>query len=142
MIFCLLFSLWNDVIYYVPFLCESNCFLWVSQSCFFLYFFLLLGFQLWDYLYLWIFILCTWYTYNLNISIMWLIKTLLFLRMESLLPESRIQKIAVCGAKVGKISLFSKHWTESDHNVFPHINYRKNTVEIDLFQKYEFFIRK
>ena len=32
-----LFTLWNDVIYYEPFLCKSNCFHWVSQSNFFLY---------------------------------------------------------------------------------------------------------
>ena len=44
--------------------------------------------------------------YNLNISRMSLIKTLLFLKIESLLAESTIPKMAVSVVKVGKIKLF------------------------------------
>ena len=32
-----LFMLWNNVIYYVPFPCKINCFLWIRSSNFFLY---------------------------------------------------------------------------------------------------------
>ena len=35
--------------------------------------------------------------------------------MESLLLESRNPKMAVYGVKVGKIKLFLKHWSNSDH---------------------------
>ena len=90
---------------------------------------------------------------NLNISKMWLIKTLLFFRMKSLFAESRMPKMTVCGGKVGKLKIFWKHSTKSDHKhltrshtkneicekVFRRRNYRKNTVEMALFQKYEIF---
>ena len=46
---------------------------------------------------------------------MWLINTLLLLKMESLLADSRIQKMAACGVKVGNIKLFWKHCTKSAH---------------------------
>ena len=45
-------------------------------------------------------------TYNLNISRMWLINILLFLKMEPLLVDSGISKIAACGVNVGNIKLF------------------------------------
>ena len=71
-------------------------------------------------------------TYNINISRMWLVNTLLLLKMESLLVDSRIQKMAACGVKVGNIKLFWKHCTRSAHKhchihgicakVFHHIN--------------------
>ena len=35
--------------------------------------------------------------------------------MDSLLPESRISKTAVCGGKVCNINLFGQYWTKSDH---------------------------
>ena len=35
--------------------------------------------------------------------------------MGSLLAESRIPKLAVCGVNVGKIKPFGKHWTKPDH---------------------------
>ena len=56
---------------------------------------------------------------NLNISKMWLIKTLLFFRMKSLFAESRMPKMTVCGGKVGKLKIFWKHSTKSDHK---HLN--------------------
>ena len=43
--------------------------------------------------------------YNFNIGRMWLAKTLVFSKKESLLTESRIPKMAVCGAKVGNIKV-------------------------------------
>ena len=45
-------------------------------------------------------------TYNLNIRRMRLINTLLFLKMESLLADSRIPKMIACSVKVGNIKLF------------------------------------
>ena len=42
------------------------------------------------------------YTYNININGMWLIRTVSFSKMESLLTESRNPKTAVCGIKVSK----------------------------------------
>ena len=71
--------------------------------------------------------------------------------MESLLAESRIPKMAVYGVQVGKIILFGNRWTKPDHKhqhdhihirsekVCRRINYKKNTVEMALFQKYEVF---
>ena len=50
------------------------------------------------------------YIYNLNISWIRLIKTLLLLKMNSLLTELKIPKMEVCGVKVGKIKLFWKHY--------------------------------
>ena len=35
--------------------------------------------------------------------------------MKSLLAETEISKVTVCGVKVGKSKLFWKHWTKSDH---------------------------
>ena len=49
------------------------------------------------------------YIYNLNISRIRLIKTLLLLKMNSLLTDLKIPKMEVCGVKVGKIKLFWKH---------------------------------
>ena len=46
------------------------------------------------------------YTYNLSINRIWLLRHLLFSKMESLFAESRNPKMAVCGVKVGKIKLF------------------------------------
>ena len=78
-------------------------------------------------------------------------KILLSSKKELLLTESGIPRMAVCGVKVGNIKVFRKHWTKSDHKelhshiyktyeaVF-RINYRKNTVEMTLFQKYKVFI--
>ena len=54
-------------------------------------------------------------TYNLNMSRMWLINTLLFLKMESLLADSGISNMAACGVKVGNIKLLWKHWARSTH---------------------------
>ena len=87
--------------------------------------FLFFRFRLWDYLYF-LYLYCCFcfsyifsfsvnlYTYNFSISRMWLIKTSLFWKMESLLVKSRIPKMTVCGVKVGKIKLFWKHGTRSD----------------------------
>ena len=55
------------------------------------------------------------YKYNLNINKMWLLRQLLFSKMESLFLESKNLKMAVGGVKVGKIKLFLKHWSNSDH---------------------------
>ena len=82
-----------------------------------------------------------------------LIKSL-FLKVEVLLVESRIPQIVVCG-----VTLVELHYFESiglsltiniQHNyihrvcekVFRCINYRKNTVEMALFQKYEVFYKE
>ena len=53
-------------------------------------------------------------TYNLNINRMWLLRHLLFSKMESLFAESRYWKITVCAVKVGKATLFWLNQTELD----------------------------
>ena len=46
------------------------------------------------------------YTYNLNVSRLSFIKTLLFLKMDSLLAKLRIPKMLVCSVQVVKLNLF------------------------------------
>ena len=112
--------------------------LWKSNCFFYFLFFLFFGFQLWDYLYLWPF-LSGLNTYNLNITKMWFIKILSFLKMVSLLTEWRIPKTTVCGIKVGYIKLF---WStplsptiniypihKIGENVFRHINCKKKRTQ-------------
>ena len=45
------------------------------------------------------------WTHNLDVIRVWLIKTLLISRKESLLTESRISKMAAYGVKVGNSTL-------------------------------------
>ena len=67
---------WKDVIYYVPFFCKTNCFLWISYNFFFY------SFNFSDFSYEILLLMNSFslvlYTYNLNICRMWLMKTLLF----------------------------------------------------------------
>ena len=54
-------------------------------------------------------------TYNLSINRMWLLKNLIVFKNGVVVCELRNSKMAVCGVKVGKINLFWKHWSKSDH---------------------------
>ena len=62
--------------------------------------------------------------------------------------------MAVCGVKDGNIkdfenigpsttiTIYHGHIHKICEKVFPRKNYRKNTLEMTLFQKYEVFIKK
>ena len=62
--------------------------------------------------------------------------------------ESKIPKMAVCRVKVRYIRLSPTINIQHGHIhkifeiVFRRINYGKNTIQMNLFQKYEVFIKK
>ena len=74
--------------------------------------------------------------------------------MESLLAESRIPEMAGCGLKVSKVLYYFKSiglnpTINIQHNliheicekVFRHINYKKETIDMDLFPTKVFLLR-
>ena len=65
-------------------------------------------------------------TCNLNISRMWLINALLFLKIELLLADSGIPQMAACGVKVGNIK---------GVKVFGRINYKTEHSGDGFFPK-------
>ena len=68
------------------------------------------------------------WTGNLNVSRMWLIKTLLFSKKETLCTESRIPKMAIYCVKVDNISILKTLNEVRPQTFNTVIIYRKNTV--------------
>ena len=89
---------------YVPFPFRGNCFFLVKTISFSTLF-TFPNFS-YDNIYIYELFSQDLHRYNLNNSRMCLIKTFLFLKMDSLIVESLISEMAVCGVEVGKIKLF------------------------------------
>ena len=69
-------------------------------------------------------------------------KDLLFSKKCLFLTESRVLKRAACGVKLLILKYFENIGLSSPiniHMVLRRINYRRNTVEMPSFQKYEVF---
>ena len=91
------------------------------------------------------------WTYNLNISRIWLIKILLFSKKGVIAHRIKNSKNTVCGVKVGNIKVFWKHWTKSNHKHLPQSHswnmwngvssykLQKEHSGDDLFRKYDIF---
>ena len=90
------------------------------------------------------------YTQNLNISRIWLIKTSLFFKMDCL-RDQESQKWHAALLKLVKLSYFESiglsptiniqhdHIHKICEKVFRRIYYRKNTMVMAVFRKYEIF---